>query len=94
MCVSKARLSSYIATLSKKEMKRIDMELFAILDLIDYYKQFERQLKNKEIYILKLKKQLEELKQITNTDSFANLKKKFLIKARQIHKIHAIIKLQ
>ena len=76
MCVSKARLSSYIATLSKKEMKRIDMELFAILDLIDYYKQFERQLKNKEIYILKLKKQLEELKQITNTDSFANLKKK------------------
>ena len=76
MCVSKARLSSYIATLSKKEMKRIDMELFAILDLIDYYKQFERQLKNKEIYILKLKKQLEELKQITNTDSFAELKKK------------------
>ena len=36
----------------------------------------ERQLKNKEIYILKLKKQLEELKQITNTDSFAELKKK------------------
>ncbi len=75
MCVSKARLGSYISTLSKEEMKKIDTELFAILDLFGYYKQFERQLKDKDIYISKLKKQLTELKQITNTDSFENLRK-------------------
>lgn len=76
MCVSKARLGSYITTISKEEMKKIDIELFAILDLFDYYKQFERQLKDKDMYILKLKNQLTELKQITNTDSFENLRKK------------------
>lgn len=76
MCVSKARLGSYITTISKEEMKRIDIELFAILDLFDYYKQFERQLKDKDMYILKLKNQLTELKQITNTDSFENLRNK------------------
>lgn len=76
MCISKARLGSYIATISKKEMKNIDTELFSILDLFDYYKQFDRQLKDKDLYISKLKSQLTELKQITNTDSFENLKKK------------------
>lgn len=76
MCVSKARLGSYIATISKEEMKNIDMELFAILDLFGYYKQFERQLKDKELYISKLKNQLTKLKQITNTDSYKNIKKK------------------
>ena len=76
MCVSKARLGSYITTISKKEMKNIDTELFSILDLFDYYKQFERQLKDKDLYISKLKNQLTELKQIINTDSFENLKKK------------------
>ena len=76
MCVSKARLGSYIATISKEEMKNIDTELFSILDLFDYYKQFERQLKDKDQYILKLKNQLTELKQITNTDSYEKLKKK------------------
>ena len=70
MCVSKARLSSYIATISKEEMKNIDMELFATLDLFNYYKKFERQLKDKELYISKLKNQLTELKKIANTDSY------------------------
>ena len=77
MCVSKARLGSYITTISKEEMKNIDMELFATLDLFDYYKQFERQIKDKNQYILKLKNQLTELKKITNTRSFEDLKKKF-----------------
>ncbi len=76
MCVSKARLGSYITTLSKEEMKNIDIELSATLDLIDYYKQFERQLKDKDLYISKLKNQLTELKQITNTTTFENLRKK------------------
>lgn len=76
MCVSKARLGSYITTLNKEEMKNIDIELSAALDLIDYYKQFERQLKDKDLYISKLKNQLAELKQITHTTSFENLKKK------------------
>lgn len=76
MCVSKARLGSYIETITKEEMKNIDTELFATLDLFDYYKQFERQLKDKDLYISKLQNQLKELKQITNTDSFENLKKK------------------
>ncbi len=80
MCISKARLGSYITTISKKEMKNIDMELFAILDLFGYYKQFERQLKDKELYISKLKNQLTEFKQITNTDCYENLRKKFLEK--------------
>ena len=76
MCVSKARLGSYIVTISKEEMKNIDTELFSTLDLFDYCKQFERQLKDKDQYILKLKNQLTELKQITNTDSYEKLKKK------------------
>lgn len=76
MCVSKARLGSYIATLSKEETRNIDMELFATLDLFDYYKRFERQIKDRELYISKLKNQLIELEKITNTDSFENLKKK------------------
>lgn len=76
MCVSKARLGSYITTISKEEMKNIDTELFSTLDLFDYYKQFQRQLKDKDLYILKLKNQLKELKQITNTDSFETLSKK------------------
>lgn len=76
MCVSKARLGSYITILNKDEIKNIDIELSAGLDLIDYYKQFERQLKDKDLYISKLKSQLTELKQITNTTSFENLKKK------------------
>ena len=76
MCVSKARLGSYITTITKEEMKDIDKQLFATLDLFDYYKKFERQLKDKEQYILKLKNQLTELKQITDTDSYENLKKK------------------
>ena len=80
MCVSKARLGSYIATISKEEMKNIDMELFSTLDLFDYYKQLKRQLTDKEKYILNLKNQLIELKQITNTDSYENLKKKILEK--------------
>ena len=78
MCVSKARLGSYITSISKEEMKNIDTQLFAILDLFGYYKQFENQLKDKELYIEKLKKQIDELKNITNTDSFENLKKKIL----------------
>ena len=76
MCVSKARLGSYITTITKEEMKNIDKQLFATLDLFDYYKKFERQLKDKEQYILKLKNQLTELKQITDTDSYEKLKKK------------------
>ncbi len=80
MCVSKARLDSYITTLSKEEMKNIDIELSATLDLIDYYKHFERQLKDKDLYISKLKNQLGELKQITNTTTFENLRKKILEK--------------
>lgn len=76
MCVSKARLGSYITTLSKEEMKNIDIELSATLDLIDYYKQFERKLKDKDLYISKLKSQLAELKRITNTTTFENLKEK------------------
>ena len=50
------------------------MELFSTLDLFDYYKQLKRQLTDKEKYILNLKNQLIELKQITNTDSYENLK--------------------
>lgn len=72
MCVSKARLGAYIATISKEEIKNIDTKLFAILDLFDYYKRFEKQLKDKDIYISKLKNQLTELKQIINTNSYQN----------------------
>lgn len=72
-CVSKSRLGSYITKLSKEELKDIDLALFSTLDLFDYYKQFQRQLKDKELYILKLKKQLDKIKQITNTNSFETL---------------------
>ncbi|MGN1269273.1 MAG: type II toxin-antitoxin system PemK/MazF family toxin [Clostridia bacterium] len=76
MCVSKARLGAYITTISKEEMKKIDKELITTLDLFGYYKQFERQIKDRELYISKLKKQLSELKEITDTDSFEKYKHK------------------
>lgn len=80
MCVSKARLGKYIITLSKEEMATIDTELLSTLDLFDYYKQLEKQLKDKNLYINKLKAQLEELKTITKVDSFEKLKKKIFEK--------------
>jgi len=80
MCVSKARLSSYITTLSKEEMINIDTELLSILDLFNYTNQLKKQLLDKNLYISKLKKQLSELKTITNTNSFENLKKKIFEK--------------
>ena len=70
MCVSKARLGAYITKLSKEEIKRVDTELMATLDLIQYYKKLEIQLKDKELYISKLKGQINELKKITNTENF------------------------
>lgn len=84
MCISKARLGSYITTMSKEEMKNIDTELFSTLDLFDYYKQLQRQLKDKDLYVLKLKNQLKELKEITNTDSFETLKKKISEKCKKV----------
>lgn len=58
ICISKARLSSYITTLSKAEMKKIDMEILKTLDLIGFYNKFEKQLKDKELYIDKLKEKI------------------------------------
>ena len=80
MCVSKARLGKYIITLSKEEMATIDTELLSTLDLFDYYKQLEKKLKDKNLYINKLKAKLEELKTITKVDSFEKLKKKIFEK--------------
>ena len=80
MCVSKARWGKYIITLSKEEMATIDTELLSTLDLFDYYKQLEKKLKDKNLYINKLKAQLEELKTITKVDSFEKLKKKIFEK--------------
>lgn len=58
ICISKARLGSYITTLSKDEMRKIDMEILKTLDLIGYYNKFEKQLKDKELYITKLKEKI------------------------------------
>ena len=58
ICVSKARLGSYITTISKTEMKKIDTQLASILDLFGYYKKIEKQLQDKNMYIEKLKKKI------------------------------------
>lgn len=80
MCVCKARLGAYITKLSKEEIERIDTELMATLDLIQHYKKLEIQLKDRELYISKLKGQINELKKITNTENFESLKQKIFEK--------------
>ena len=58
MCVSKARLGSYIATISREKIKNIDTELFATLDLFAHTiaMQFWRDNKNADFKMFLIEK--------------------------------------
>ena len=55
LCVSKARLEDYITTLSKTEMKQIDVAIAVSLDLMNYYAKLKNNLEDKIEYIQKIK---------------------------------------
>lgn len=55
VCVSKARLGDYKATLTKGEMKKIDTAIARSLDIKRHYDKLNNILKDKENYIKKLK---------------------------------------
>lgn len=82
LCVSKARLENYITTLSKDEMKQIDVAIAVSLDLMHYYAKLKNNLSDKINYIQKIKNernlvqnQLRELLNISNCTNFEELKK-------------------
>ena len=89
LCVSKARLENYVTTLSKDEMKQIDVAVAVSLDLMHYYAKLKNNLSDKINYIQKIKNernlvqdQLRELISISNCTNFEELKK-FVKKSRQ-----------
>ena len=57
MCVSKARLGNYVATLSAGEMKAIDEAIAKTVGLMGYYSKSEKQLNDKLTYIKKIKEE-------------------------------------
>ena len=57
MCVSKARLVNYFATLSAGEMKAIDEAIAKTVGLMGYYSKLEKQLNDKLTYIKKIKEE-------------------------------------
>ena len=90
LCVSKARLEDYITTLSKTEMKQIDVAIAVSLDLMNYYAKLKNNLEDKIEYIQKIKNernlaqdQVRELLMLSNSKDFEELKK-FVKKYRQL----------
>ena len=57
MCVSKARLGNYIATLSSSEMKLVDEALAKTTGLMSYYADIKKRLNDKLDYIDRIKEQ-------------------------------------
>ncbi len=57
LCVSKARLTNYIATLSNSEIKAIDEAIAKQLNLYTYYNEISDKLNDKVEYIQKIKTQ-------------------------------------
>lgn len=62
MCVSKIRLTEYICTLSKEELKAIDEALAQQLDLYDRYMELKKENEQKQTYISKLLKERNSLR--------------------------------
>ena len=67
--VSKARLGEYVCSLTKDEMKKIDEELSAQLDLKHYYDKVNNILNDKLVYISKLSAIMEEVKKQTGAEN-------------------------
>ena len=57
LCVSKARLGDLVTTLPAADMKKIDEAIAKSVDLMRYYADIEKQLKDKLEYIEKVKEQ-------------------------------------
>lgn len=55
LCVSKARLGDYICDLSNEDMKRVDGAVAKSIGIMHYYSSSEKKLKDKLVYIEKLK---------------------------------------
>ena len=60
VCISKARLGSYIDTLSSCDMKKVDEATAKSLDLMTHYAKLQSSLQNKLTYIEQIKKQRNE----------------------------------
>ncbi|WP_310603194.1 type II toxin-antitoxin system PemK/MazF family toxin [Anaerosporobacter sp.] len=61
ICVSKARLSDYIADLSNDEMKMVDEAISISLGINHYYQTLKNEYNDKLIYVEKLKSKRSEL---------------------------------
>ena len=57
MCVSKARLGNYICNLPNTDMTKIEEALARTIDLMKHYAKIERRLKDKLVFVAKLKKE-------------------------------------
>ena len=57
LCVSKARLGDFVTTLPAADMMKIDEAIAKSVDLMRYYADIEKQLKDKLEYIEKIKEQ-------------------------------------
>ncbi|MGL4848771.1 MAG: type II toxin-antitoxin system PemK/MazF family toxin [Clostridium sp.] len=60
MCISKARLGSYVTELTKNDMKLVDEAMAKTLGIMGYYSDAKRKLDNKLKYIDKIKKDRNE----------------------------------
>jgi len=55
MCISKARLGNYIATLSQSEMKQVDEAVAKSMGMMHYYADLKKKYDDKLKYIAKIK---------------------------------------
>lgn len=62
VCISKARLGNYIATVSNAELKSIDEQIAKQLDLFSYYSQIKKALDSERKYIQTIKSENDSLK--------------------------------
>ena len=64
MCISKARLTDPICTLSPDESKNIDFAVMRQLDIMQYYKDLENKYHNSKQYIIRANNRIYKQRQI------------------------------
>lgn len=81
LCVSKARLGSFVCELSNSEMKKIDEAIAKSVDIMKHYSDLSKKLVKKDSFIEKLKEdrnqaqdELKELREILNVGDGESLK--------------------
>lgn len=85
MCVSKARLGSYVCDLSSADMKAIDEAIAKTVCLISYYAELQKKLADKLQYITKIKEdrnkaqdELSELRKMLGLSDGESIEKSIL----------------